>query len=210
MRVRRTLGDGSTLIPLANLGDGLLGGFGDVAGDLLYATENATEGDDTLSAWSGGVVPGGGRGRLRLPRAAYRLQLNKDSTFRDATGLIPYLADLGISDLYASLYMKARPGSTHGYDIIDYNTLNPEIGAAEDYDRLVETLHEHGIGQLLDRVPNHTGVGSDNEWWLDVLENGSASPYARIFDVDWYPTNRGELRGNGTILAECAPPAYVS
>ena len=107
----------------------------------------------------------------------------------------PYLADLGISDLYASPYMKARTGSPHGYDIIDHNALNPEIGAPEDYDRLVETLHEHGMGQLLDWVPNHMGVGSDNEWWLDVLENGPASPYARFFDVDWYPANRGALRG---------------
>ena len=132
---------------------------------------------------------------MRVPRATYRLQFNKDSTFRDATELVPYLADLGISDLYASPYMKARPGSTHGYDIIDHNALNPEIGTTEDYDRLVETLHEHGMGQLLDWVPNHMGVGSDNEWWLDVLENGPASPYARFFDIDWYPANRGALRG---------------
>ncbi|HZY65097.1 MAG TPA: malto-oligosyltrehalose synthase [Rubrobacteraceae bacterium] len=132
---------------------------------------------------------------MRVPRATYRLQFNKDFTFKDAAGLVPYLADLGVSDLYASPYMKARPGSTHGYDIIDHNALNPEIGTPEDYERLVETLHEHGMGQLLDWVPNHMGVGSDNEWWLDVLENGPASPYARFFDIDWYPTNRGELRG---------------
>lgn len=132
---------------------------------------------------------------MRLPRATYRLQFNKDFTFRDATELVPYLAGLGISDLYASPYMKARPGSTHGYDIIDHNSLNPEVGTPEDYDRLVNTLHEHGMGQLLDWVPNHVGIGSDNEWWLDVLENGSASPYARFFDIDWYPTNRGALRG---------------
>ena len=132
---------------------------------------------------------------MRVPRATYRLQFNKDFTFTDATELVPYLADLGISDLYASPYMKARPGSTHGYDIIDHNTLNPEIGTLEDYERLVETLHEHGMGQLLDWVPNHMGVGPDNEWWLDLLENGPASLYAHFFDVDWYPTNRGALRG---------------
>ncbi len=132
---------------------------------------------------------------MRIPRATYRLQFNKDFTFEDATELVPYLSQLGISDLYASPYMKARPSSTHGYDIIDYNTLNPEIGIPEDYDRLVETLHEHGMGQLLDWVPNHMGVGSDNEWWLDVLENGPASPYARFFDIDWYPTEEGALRG---------------
>ena len=133
--------------------------------------------------------------RLRVPRATYRLQLNKDFTFTDATELVPYLAELGISDLYASPYMRARPGSTHGYDITDHNLLNPEIGTAEDHGRLMETLHEHGMGHLLDWVPNHMGVGPDNKWWLDVLENGPASPYARFFDIDWYPTNRGQLRG---------------
>ncbi|MGB3683975.1 MAG: alpha-amylase family glycosyl hydrolase, partial [Rubrobacteraceae bacterium] len=132
---------------------------------------------------------------MRVPRATYRLQLNEDFTFADATELVPYLAELGISDLYASPYMQARPGSTHGYDITNHNALNPEIGTAEDHARLVETLHAHGMGHLLDWVPNHMGVGSDNKWWLDVLENGPASPYARFFDVDWYPTNRGQLRG---------------
>jgi (1->4)-alpha-D-glucan 1-alpha-D-glucosylmutase len=141
----------------------------------------------------GSLVPE--RVRLRVPRATYRLQLNEDFTFADATELVPYLAELGISDLYASPYMQARPGSTHGYDITDHNALNPEIGTAEEHARLVEVLHENGMGHLLDWVPNHMGVGSDNRWWLDVLENGPASPYARFFDVDWYPTNRGHLRG---------------
>ncbi len=133
--------------------------------------------------------------RLRVPRATYRIQFNKDFTFTDATALIPYLAELGVSDLYASPYMKARPGSTHGYDIIYHNSLNPEIGTAEEYEAMVDTLHQHGMGQLLDIVPNHMGAGSDNEWWVDVLENGPASPRARFFDIDWYPTNRGELHG---------------
>ena len=132
---------------------------------------------------------------MRVPHSTYRLQLNKDFTFADATELVPYLSDLGISDLYASPYMQARPGSTHGYDITDHNALNPEIGTKEEHERLVETLHEHGIGHLLDWVPNHMGVGSDNKWWLDVLENGPASRYARFFDIDWYSTNRGQLRG---------------
>ena len=141
----------------------------------------------------GGVVPGGER--LRVPRATYRLQFNKDSTLKDATELVPYLSELGVSDLYASPYMKSRSGSMHGYDIIDHNELNPEIGSPEDYEKLVEALHQHGMGQLLDWVPNHMGVGPDNEWWLDVLENGPSSSYARFFDVDWYPTNQGVLRG---------------
>lgn len=132
---------------------------------------------------------------MRVPRVTYRIQFNKDFTFSDAVDLVPYLADLGISDLYASPYMKARPGSTHGYDVIDHNALNPEVGSEEDYERLVETLREHGMGQLLDIVPNHMGVGTDNPWWTDVLEHGPASPHARYFDIDWYPTNRPGLHG---------------
>jgi (1->4)-alpha-D-glucan 1-alpha-D-glucosylmutase len=131
----------------------------------------------------------------RIPVATYRLQFNRDFTFAQATELIPYLAALGISHCYASPYLRARPGSTHGYDIIDHNSLNPEIGTPEDYDRFVSTLHEHGMGQLLDIVPNHMGVmGSDNAWWLDVLENGRASTYAEFFDIDWDPL-KDELQG---------------
>ncbi|HET7478809.1 MAG TPA: malto-oligosyltrehalose synthase, partial [Rubrobacteraceae bacterium] len=132
---------------------------------------------------------------MRVPRTTYRLQLNKDFTFADAAALVPYLSELGISDLYASPYMKARPGSTHGYDVIDHNALNPEIGSDEDYERLISALRDHGMGQLLDIVPNHMGVGSDNPWWTDVLEHGPASPRARYFDIDWYPTNRPGLHG---------------
>ena len=132
---------------------------------------------------------------MRTPRATYRVQLNEGFTFADAAEMVPYLAELGISDLYASPYMKARPGSTHGYDVIDHNSLNPEIGSEEDYERLIEVLRGHDMGQLLDIVPNHMGVGSDNPWWMDVLEHGPASPYADYFDIDWYPTNRPGLHG---------------
>lgn len=110
------------------------------------------------------------------PVATYRLQFNQSFTFRDATDLVPYLAALGISHCYVSPYLRARPGSMHGYDIIDHNALNPEIGTSEDYEQFVAELHRHGMGQILDIVPNHMGVmGSDNAWWLDVLENGEAS-----------------------------------
>ncbi|WP_119066019.1 malto-oligosyltrehalose synthase [Rubrobacter indicoceani] len=132
---------------------------------------------------------------MRIPRATYRLQLNGDLTFRDAEKLVPYLAALGVSDLYASPYMEARPGSTHGYDIVDHNRLNPEIGPPEDHERMINTLHQHDMKHLLDWVPNHMGVGPDNSWWLDVLENGPASRRARFFDIDWNPTNRVELHG---------------
>ena len=130
-----------------------------------------------------------------IPRATYRLQFNRDFTLAQAAELVPYLAELGISHCYASPYLKARPGSGHGYDIVDHNALNPEIGSIEDFERFVAALRAHGMGQLLDMVPNHMGVmGADNGWWLDVLENGQASAYASYFDIDWEPLNT-ELRG---------------
>ena len=123
-----------------------------------------------------------------IPRATYRLQLHRGFTFADATRLVPYLAALGISHCYCSPYLKARPGSPHGYDIIDHGAFNPEIGSREDFERFVETLAAHHMGHLLDMVPNHMGVmGRDNRWWLDVLENGPASRFADFFDIDWSP-----------------------
>src|SRR4051794_34189955 len=127
-------------------------------------------------------------------RATYRLQFHKGFTFRDAEALVPYLADLGISHLYASPLMEARPGSTHGYDIVNHNRLNPEIGSDAEFAALVAALHHHGIGLILDFVPNHMGVGGrDNSWWLDVLEWGEASPYATYFDINWNP-ERADLQ----------------
>ena len=123
-----------------------------------------------------------------IPRAAYRLQFNGQFTFQDAARIVPYLARLGISHAYDSPLLKARPGSSHGYDIIDHDALNPEIGTAADFDAYCRTLAEQGMSQILDVVPNHMGVmGADNRWWLDVLENGPASVYAPFFDIDWRP-----------------------
>ncbi|HWC91706.1 MAG TPA: malto-oligosyltrehalose synthase [Pseudolabrys sp.] len=120
------------------------------------------------------------------PRATYRLQLTKDFGFDDAAALAPYLKDLGISHLYASPFLKARPGSTHGYDIVDHDRLNPELGGEEGFARLSAALKQHELGLILDFVPNHMGVGhADNAWWLDVLEWGQKSPYAMAFDIDW-------------------------
>jgi (1->4)-alpha-D-glucan 1-alpha-D-glucosylmutase len=130
-----------------------------------------------------------------IPRATYRLQLNHDFTFAMATEIVPYLSALGISHCYLSPCLKARPGSMHGYDIVDHNSFNTEIGTAEDFDRLVEALHTHEMGLIMDIVPNHMGImGSDNAWWLDVLENGEASIYASFFDIDWQPL-KDELHG---------------
>ena len=132
---------------------------------------------------------------IQVPRSTYRLQFNRSFTFAQAAEVVPYLAELGISHCYASPYLRARPGSMHGYDIIDHHHLNPEIGTPEDYDRFIRALRQHGMGQILDIVPNHMGVmGSDNAWWLDVLENGEASSYADFFDIDWEPL-KDELQG---------------
>ena len=131
----------------------------------------------------------------RIPRATYRLQLNRDFTFDQARAIVPYLAALGISHCYVSPLLKARPGSMHGYDIVDHNSINPEIGSPDDFDRFVTTLHQHEMALIVDIVPNHMGVmGSDNAWWLDVLENGEASTYACFFDIDWRPLKE-ELHG---------------
>lgn len=125
-----------------------------------------------------------------IPRATYRVQLNKSFTFKDATAIVPYLAALGISHVYCSPYFKARSGSLHGYDVVDHNQLNPEIGDRADLDNFVSTLRSHGMGHVLDIVPNHVGVmGADNAWWMDVLENGQASKYAEYFDIEWNPAN---------------------
>ncbi len=129
--------------------------------------------------------------QARIPRATYRLQLHKGFTFKDATALVPYLAKLGISHVYASPFLKARPGSLHGYDIVDHNRLNPEIGTDADLEELLRELRRHGMGLVLDIVPNHMGVmHGDNAWWEDVLGRGRASPYARFFDIDWLPAKR--------------------
>jgi len=122
------------------------------------------------------------------PRATARLQFHKDFPLDAAVALVPYYQKLGISHLYASPILKARPGSTHGYDIVDPNRINPELGGEEALGRLVDALRAHGMGLILDIVPNHMGVGgADNGWWLDVLEWGPKSPFAQFFDIDWNP-----------------------
>ncbi len=123
----------------------------------------------------------------RLPAATYRLQLNAEFPFEEAAKVVPYLHDLGISDLYASPWLRASPGSPHGYDVVAHDEINPELGGQEGLDRLVTALSEHGMGHLLDFVPNHMGIGPTNAMWQDVLENGPSSHYARFFDIDWRP-----------------------
>jgi len=121
-----------------------------------------------------------------IPLATYRLQLTKDFGFDEAAKLVPYLKTLGVTHLYASPFLKARPGSTHGYDIVDHDRLNPELGGDDAFLRMSDALKAHDLGLILDFVPNHMGVGhADNQWWLDVLEWGQKSPHARSFDIDW-------------------------
>jgi (1->4)-alpha-D-glucan 1-alpha-D-glucosylmutase len=105
--------------------------------------------------------------------------------FRQARAIVPYLDRLGISDLYCSPILMARPGSQHGYDVTDAAHLNPELGTEDEFDALVEELKRHDMGLLLDIVPNHMAASTDNPWWSDVLENGRSSPYAHYFDIEW-------------------------
>ena len=120
--------------------------------------------------------------------ATYRLQFNKNFTFRQAREIVPYLDQLGISHAYASPYFQAGAESLHGYDITDHNKLNAAIGSRQDYDAWVAELNAHGMEQIVDFVPNHMGINDpQNVWWQDVLENGPSSLYAPYFDIDWRP-----------------------
>jgi len=121
-----------------------------------------------------------------IPIATYRVQLTADFDLDAAASIVPYLKALGITHLYASPFLKARKGSTHGYDIVDHARINPELGGDAGFERLSRALKQHDLGLILDFVPNHVGVHfADNPWWLDVLEWGPASPHAVSFDIDW-------------------------
>jgi (1->4)-alpha-D-glucan 1-alpha-D-glucosylmutase len=129
-----------------------------------------------------------------IPSATYRLQLTSQFGFEAAAAILPYLNALGITHIYASPFLKSRAGSTHGYDVIDYDALNPELGGEDGFRRLREAIDAAGMGLILDFVPNHMAVlGADNPWWLDVLEWGARSPRAGFFDIDWraLPYRRG-------------------
>jgi (1->4)-alpha-D-glucan 1-alpha-D-glucosylmutase len=128
------------------------------------------------------------------PLSTYRLQFNAGFRFENARRLVGYLHSLGISHIYSSPILKAQTGSQHGYDITDHNQLNPEVGSYEELQELVSELKNYGMGQVLDIVPNHMGIGPGaNPWWWDVLANGRASEFAEFFDLDWEPL-KPELR----------------
>lgn len=128
----------------------------------------------------------------RVPRATYRLQFHSGFGFDDAVRIVPYLARLGISHVYCSPIHRARPGSMHGYDVVSHDEVNPELGGMPAFERFTHALQRHGMSQLVDLVPNHMGVlGTDNRWWMDVLESGMASPHANYFDIQWQPLTPG-------------------
>jgi (1->4)-alpha-D-glucan 1-alpha-D-glucosylmutase len=130
-----------------------------------------------------------------VPRATYRLQFNEKFRLTDALALVPYLRELGVSHVYASPLFKARPHSSHGYDVCDYTQLNPEIGNEDELAQLIGALRENQMGLVLDIVPNHMGIGApENHWWWDVLTHGASSQYASYFDIDW-ESDDPRLRG---------------
>lgn len=141
------------------------------------------------------------------PTATYRIQFHAGFTFADAARLAPYLADLGVSHLYASPIATARAGSMHGYDVVDPTAINPALGGEAGFRALVSELRRHGLGVILDIVPNHVAVGgADNAWWLDVLERGPNSAYAGYFDIDWFPADPAL---HGKILAPFLGAPYA-
>jgi len=141
-----------------------------------------------------------------IPIATYRVQLTANFDFDAAASIVPYLKALGITHLYASPFMKARKGSSHGYDIVDHTRINPELGGDAGFERLSQALKQHDLGLILDFVPNHVGVHfADNPWWLDVLEWGPASPHAVSFDIDW---DTLPYRARGGVLLPIIGSSY--
>jgi (1->4)-alpha-D-glucan 1-alpha-D-glucosylmutase len=139
--------------------------------------------------------PANGAGAVaRIPGATYRLQLGPHFTFREAGALVPYLRELGITDCYLSPILEPCAPDSHGYDVADHGQVSQALGGEAGYRTLTDTLRAHGMGVLVDIVPNHMGISRGrNAWWQDVLESGSASPFASFFDIEWEPP-KPELR----------------
>ncbi|MGC2208505.1 MAG: malto-oligosyltrehalose synthase [Candidatus Korobacteraceae bacterium] len=140
-----------------------------------------------------------------IPSSTYRLQLHSGFTLDDASGVADYLAQLGVSHVYASPYLQAAPGSTHGYDVSDHHAVGEELGGEEAHQRFCRHLGECGLGQVLDIVPNHMSLAPNNRYWWDVLENGASSRYAEYFDIDWEPA---EIRLSNKVLLPILEDQY--
>jgi (1->4)-alpha-D-glucan 1-alpha-D-glucosylmutase len=138
----------------------------------------------------------------RIPVSTYRVQFNSGFRFVDGRDLVPYLSDLGITDLYSSPRYKPRRGSSHGYDIANPLRVNSELGTEDDFDELASKLRHYGMGLLMDTVPNHMAASYENPWWMDVLENGQSSAFASYFDIDWHPpiSKAAFLQDNRVLL----------
>jgi (1->4)-alpha-D-glucan 1-alpha-D-glucosylmutase len=135
---------------------------------------------------------------MPVPLSTYRVQIHAGFGFDAVAAIADYLSELGVSHLYASPYLQAGKGSTHGYDVLDHSRASAEAGGAEAHERMCEALGRNGLGQILDIVPNHMSIASrENAWWWDVLENGQSSRYAAYFDVDWHPP---EAKLHNTVL----------
>jgi (1->4)-alpha-D-glucan 1-alpha-D-glucosylmutase len=131
---------------------------------------------------------------MRVPRSTYRLQVNSEFRLSHILESIDFFHALGVSDLYLSPLLQARPGSTHGYDVTDPAHVNAEIGSDAELESLAVELRAREMGLLLDIVPNHMAASEENQWWRDVLEHGTASEYAQFFDIDWEATPPGKGR----------------
>jgi len=137
-----------------------------------------------------------------VPVATYRIQFNKNFRFTDCLAIVPYLHQLGVTEVYASPRFRARRGSSHGYDVANPLRVNSELGTDDEFDDLCDKLKKYEMGLLLDIVPNHMAASHENPWWTDVLENGPSSPYAHYFDIDWHPaiTKAAFLQENKVLL----------
>lgn len=134
--------------------------------------------------------------REDIPIATYRIQLNNNFTFKDVLNIIPYLSQLGISHIYGSPVFKARPGSTHGYDMVDPCEINPDIGKKTEFDSILDTVKQSGMGWIQDFVPNHMAIHKENRFLMDLLENGPDHVPVNYFDINWdhpYEGIRGRL-----------------
>jgi (1->4)-alpha-D-glucan 1-alpha-D-glucosylmutase len=147
--------------------------------------------------------------KLRIPVATYRIQFSRDFRFTDARDLVPYLHQLGITDLYSSPRFRPRRGSSHGYDVTSEERVNPDLGTEAEFDDMVTRLEAYDLGLLLDIVPNHMAASHENAWWMDVLEHGPASRYADYFDIDWHPQiTKAAFLQDGKVLVPVLGEMY--